>query len=369
MSEGPTKIAILLPSLHGGGAERSMVDLARGLQSLGHRVELVLVQAEGPLLVQAKASLNVVDLGCRRVAFALPELVRYLHQNRPSVLLSCLNHTNILAAAALFFCRSAIRLILSIRNNPRYIRGRFFLPRRIIVQLARFFFSRADVVHAVSSGVADSAAEVFSLPREKIVVVYNPIVTPELLNLASRRLDVDRIGAHPNGYIVAAGRLVDQKDFITLVRAFVVVRRKIDVNLVILGEGPSRPEIEAEVRRLGLELSVRLPGFIDNPFPVFRDASLFVLSSKFEGLPGVLLQAMVLGIPVVSTDCPYGPSEILEGGKWGRLVPVSNPESLAEAIIEALVEREHPDVAIRALAFSREAATLGYSKILIPHKN
>lgn len=366
ISRGNEKIGILLPSLDGGGAERSMVDLALGLQALGYQVDLVLVKAEGPYLERAEASLNVVDLGCRCVAFGVPALLRYLRHRRPTVMLSSLDHTNLLAGTAVMLSMVGTRLVLSIRNNPEKIQDGRFLKAKRLLKLTSFFFARADAVHAVSEGVADSAAEVFSLPRERIDVVYNPVVTPEMLDLALQPFDDRTVGFQPKEFIVAAGRLVAQKDFLTLIRAFALVRRQLDIGLVILGEGEKRLELEAEVSRLGLESYVRLPGFVENPFPIFRNAGLFVLSSMFEGLPGVLIQAMAVGAPVVSTDCPYGPSEILEGGKWGRLVPVGDAEFLAESIVATLREKQPPDVTSRAQAFSRFSAVQGYLRLLIP---
>ena len=164
--------------------------------------------------------------------------------------------------------------------------------------------------------------------------------------------------------ILGVGRLTQAKDFPTLIRAFALVRKKRAARLMILGEGEERPKLEALVRELGLEREVTLPGFVDNPYKYMKRAAVFVLSSKWEGFGNVLVEAMALGTPVVSTDCPSGPAEILENGRWGRLVPVGDVYALAEAIIETLDEEHHPDVANRAKDFAVELAVEKYINVL-----
>jgi glycosyltransferase involved in cell wall biosynthesis len=169
-------------------------------------------------------------------------------------------------------------------------------------------------------------------------------------------------GAPP--VILAVGRLTLQKDFPTLIRAFARLRARRSARLVILGEGELRDELEALVAELGLTADVALPGFVDNPFSWMRGSALFVLSSAWEGFGNVLVEAMACGTPVVSTDCPSGPAEILENGKWGRLAAVGDAEALARAIAEALDDPNPPDVRARAAFFSVERSVDAYLAIL-----
>jgi glycosyltransferase involved in cell wall biosynthesis len=166
--------------------------------------------------------------------------------------------------------------------------------------------------------------------------------------------------------ILGVGRLTVQKDFPTLIRAFARVRQKRNARLLILGEGELRSELNALVAELGLQADVALPGFVENPFVFMRHASLFVLSSAWEGFGNVLVEAMACGMPVVSTDCPSGPAEILQNGKWGRLVPVGDVQALSEALLATLEESTHPDVAARAAECSVDRAVEGYLRVRLP---
>jgi glycosyltransferase involved in cell wall biosynthesis len=202
--------------------------------------------------------------------------------------------------------------------------------------LVRRFYPWADGIVAVSKGVADNLSEMTGFPRERITVIYNPIVTPELQEQVQTSLTHPWLESNQPPVVLAAGRLRPQKDFATLIQAFALVRRKQCARLLILGEGPERPALETLIKNLGLEQDARLLGFVANPYPFMRRASLFVLSSKWEGLPGVLIEAMYCGVPLVSTNCPSGPQEILQDGKYGQLVPVGDATALARAIEMAL---------------------------------
>jgi len=197
-------------------------------------------------------------------------------------------------------------------------------------------------------------------------VIYNPVVTPSLKSLATAPVDHPWIGTNQPPLVLAVGRLTAQKDYPTLLRAFAKVRSRRNCRLIILGEGELRDSLEALTSQLGIADSVQLPGFADNPFAWMSKASLFVLSSAWEGLPNVLIQAMACGTPVVSTDCPSGPAEILENGKWGRLVPVGDEVALAEAMDRALEDKVFPDVAVRATYFSLDSALNEYYSAIFP---
>ncbi|NLO89188.1 MAG: glycosyltransferase, partial [Clostridia bacterium] len=187
-------------------------------------------------------------------------------------------------------------------------------------------------VVAVSQGVADDLVKTTGLMRELIKVIYNPIVTPELLEKAKESIGHPWFKPGQPPVILSAGRLTAAKDFPTLIHAFARVRAERLARLMILGEGEERPNLESLVRELGLESDVSMPEFVENPYAYMARAAVFVLSSAWEGFGNVLVEAMAVGTPVVSTDCPSGPAEILEGGKWGKLVPVGDVEKLAKAL-------------------------------------
>lgn len=327
-------IGLFLPSLHGGGAERVMVNLARGFSEQGLKVDLVLSKADGPYLPQVPRDVRVVNLNAQRVLYSLPGLVQYLKEVKPRALLSALDHANVVAILARLLARVPVHLAVSVHSTLSQSSVR---STNLIGQLAPFwtrvFYPWADTIIAVSQGVAEDLVRISKLDERKVHVIYNPVVTSDLYTKAEELLDHPWFAADQLPVVLGVGRLTEQKDFTTLIRAFAIVKEVFPARLVILGEGEGRTCLEKFVRDLDLEDSVELPGFVSNPYKYIKRAAVFVLSSKWEGLPTVLIEALALGTPVISTNCPSGPSEILEGGKWGRLVPVGDAEALARAIL------------------------------------
>jgi glycosyltransferase involved in cell wall biosynthesis len=227
-------------------------------------------------------------------------------------------------------------------------------PARLSIPLIRWLYPKADAIVAVSRGVGDSLAVVTGIPRERIHVIHNPLVSAELT------ADAEHSPGHPwfdkprLPVVLGVGRLVPQKDFDTLIRAFALVRQQARGRLLILGEGPERPRLMALISALGLESEVELLGFTGNPYAYMRRARLVVLSSTFEGFGNVLVEAMACGTPVVSTDCPSGPAEILEQGRYGPLVPVGDPVALAAAMVNVL----HGPIDRRALLDRSQAFSI-----------
>lgn len=331
------KIAIFLPSLGGGGVERVMVNLTRGFTEKGIQVDLVLTKAEGPYLAEVTEKARVVDLRARRVLFSLPKLAHYLRSERPTVLLAGPRHANIVALWAKRLSCVRTRVVISEHNALRQSVWRARTVRsKALPLLMRWFYPWADAIVAVSQGVAHQLAEITRVPPEKVRVIYNPVITPELLSKADEPLDHPWFQPDEPPVLLGVGRLSKQKDFPLLVRAFAQVRKEYLARLMILGEGEDRPKLEGLIRELGLEADVALPGFVDNPYKYMKRAAVFVLSSRWEGFGNVLVEAMAVGTPVISTDCRSGPAEILEEDRWGRLVPVGDAEKLADAIRDCL---------------------------------
>jgi glycosyltransferase involved in cell wall biosynthesis len=230
--------------------------------------------------------------------------------------------------------------------------------------LARWFYPWADAIVTVSQGSADDLVRL-GLSSERIRVIYNPVVTPELFEKAKEPLEHDWFEPGSPPVILGVGRLEKQKDFPTLIRAFAQVRQQRPARLMILGEGQDRPALEALVQELGIEEDVALPGFVANPFAYMARAGVFVLSSLFEGLPTVLIEAIAVGTKVVSTDCESGPAEILENGLYGKLVPVGDSKGIAEAILSTLEEPANSEAQQRKTAeFSLEKAVAQYRQVL-----
>lgn len=359
------RIAVFLPSLVGGGAERVMVTLVNGMAACGVPVDLVVAKAEGAYLADISPDVRLVDLDATRVSRSLPALVRYLRRVRPHALLSALNHANVIALWACKLARVGTHVVITEHNNvTRNMRLTAGSRSRLVLSLMRRFYPWASSIVAVSNGVADDLSQALALPRERVEVIYNPAVTERLRELSQQTLVHPWLVGGSPPVIVAVGRLTAQKDYPTLIQAFAALRAQRDARLVILGEGELRVTLEARIAELGIAEDVALPGFVDNPYAWMRQAALFVLSSAWEGLPTVLVEAMACGTPVISTDCPSGPAEILENGAWGRLVPVADVEALHEAMATALAGSERPDVEHRARDFELDQAVQSYLRVM-----
>lgn len=356
------KVALFLPSLAGGGAERVAVNLIEGLEPAGHTVDVVAVSAFGEYVNQIPPTVRIVDLRAKRALTSFLPLTRYLRASKPDMLISSLGHTNLVALAALRASGSKTKIIvtehLALHEEPQDLVDRLF---RI---LARWMYPKAHAVVAVSNGVADTVSRGVGLPRKDVDVVYNPVLPRAFWEKAKQPVDHPWFAQNQPPVILGVGRLTAQKDFPNLLEAFARVRRTRDARLMILGEGPDREALEDLASELGVADHVSMPGFVDNPYAYMAASSLFVLSSRREGLPTVLIEALATGVPVVSTDCPSGPVEILRGGELGALVPIEDPAALADAIVEALLSPS-PSLPPDALeAYTPDAASMNYLRLV-----
>lgn len=342
-----SRVALLVPDLGGGGAERVMVRLSAGLSALGQPVDLVLAHKRGPYLSEVAEGVRVVDLRASRLATALPALVRYLRRERPAVLLSTRDDCNVVAAVAKRLTRGT-RVYVRASNTLSEACGEGRM--RVVPRLSRWLLPGVDGIIAPSQGVADDMARVLGVPRPRITVVPNPVAATDIRARAGEPWDHPWLTDGEGPVLLAVGRLTRQKGFDTLLSALAAVRDQVPARLIILGEGECRPRLEALRDGLGLADAVNLAGFVANPYPAMARAALFVLPSRWEGFPNALLEAMALGTPVVATDCPSGPREILEGGRYGALVPVGDSEALARAILGTLADPLPPEVTRAAVA-------------------
>ncbi|MDM7325236.1 MAG: glycosyltransferase [Thermus sp.] len=331
------KIALFLPSLEGGGAERVNLLLAQGLKERGAEVDLVLARAKGPYLSGVPSGVRVVDLKAPRTLFSLPPLVAYLKREKPGALFSSLTHANLIALWAKGLARVPTRVFVAEHTPLRASQsGAVPLRERVARALLGWVYPKAQGVVAVSQGLSEELVEVFRVPRDKVRVIYNPVVGPELFRKAEENIPHPWFEPGQPPVFLGVGRLSKEKNFPLLLRAFARVKERVPSRLLILGEGQERGPLETLIRELGLSEHVALPGFVSNPYSFMRKAAALVLSSRYEALPTVLIEAMALGTPLVATDCPFGPREILEGGRWGRLVSVDDELGLAKAMQEVL---------------------------------
>jgi len=344
------KLAVYLPDLSGGGAERSIINIAAGLAGRNYDVDLVVATGVGPYLDQLPPNVRFVDLKAGMPRKSVFLLAQYLRRERPTALMSALDNANVVAIMARALARTSTRIVISSRNQTSSDYQQPGMRMKLHLIMVRLTYKYADHIVAVSRGVADDLADFIGLPRQRVGVIYNPVVSEELLEKARQPVDHPWFAAGQPPVILSAGRLTVQKDQAMLLRAFAKVRASMPARLMILGEGTQRPALETLARELNIEDDFALPGFEENPFAYMNKAAVFALSSKYEGLPGVLIQAMASGCSVVSTDCPSGPDEILEGGKFGALVPVGDADALAEALLCVLKGNGKPPAPPEALA-------------------
>lgn len=324
------------------------------------------MRAVGPLLQDVPSTVRLIDLAAPRIIAGLGSLSHYLRTERPRVMLSAMSSVNCVSVWARQLARVPVRLVLAEHTIISQVRRNSqSLSDTLLPSIMRRSYPLADAIVAVSRGAADDLSYTISMPRHRICVIYNPVITPDLNAKGDDPLNHGWFSRGCPPVVLAVGRLTRAKDFSTLIRAFKLLRQSRDAKLIILGEGELRPELERLITSLNLNADVSLPGFIKNPFPYMRHSAVFVSSSKWEGLSNVIIEAMACGMPIVATDCPHGPAEILENGRWGRMVPVANPEALSLSISCALDDPRPSDGARRASHFSVERAVTQYLAVLL----
>jgi glycosyltransferase involved in cell wall biosynthesis len=342
-----------------------VVNLVQGIAARGHAVDVVLATADGVFLSQLPAAVRLVDLRAGRLIRSLGPLTRYLRRERPRCLVSSMSHANLIALWAARLAGGGTPVMVTVHNTMSQSTGQGgALGRLIEPLLLRVFYPWAASIVAVSGGAADDLAKISGLPRPRVKVVYNPVITPPMLALSRQAPDHAWLAPGEPPVVLGVGRLTRQKDFATLIRAFALVRRQRRARLIILGEGEERPALEALTRELDVAADVALPGFRDNAMAYMARSALFVLSSAWEGLPTVLIEALAAGTQVVSTDCPSGPREILQEGRLGALVPVGDVTALADAMLQVL-DRPPAVVPTHALEpFTSDAAVERYLQLI-----
>lgn len=351
--------------MSGGGAERVALASIHDLLERGHEVDLVLVRAEGELLPLLPPQVTVVDLKSSRIFASLRPLVRYLRERKPDSIHALMWPVTIIAILAHRLARSRARLMVSdhVAHSQMIQAPR---ERAVFRWTTRRFYPVADFRIVVSADAADDLAALSGIPRDRFEVIYNPILTPATI---ATNPEVEQLWGDADQRIITVGSMKEQKNQALLLRAFAQLRGHPKAKLMILGEGQLRPMLEGLAKELGVADRVRMPGFAIDPWPYLASADLFVLSSDYEGFPLVLAEAMHAGLRVVSTDCVSGPREMLDGGRYGQLVPCGDATALAVAIEQALVTpakpehmRERADAMTGASKFARYAELLTGSR-------
>lgn len=363
------RIALFIRSMAGGGAQRMMVRYASGFARHGLEVDVLCLFPEGPFRDELDPMVRLLPLQSRRVIGAIPEVARYLRRHKPDAMMVTEPASNIAVILSRMLARSQTRLLvreglfpsIAARESPHR-------ATRQAYRLAPLLYPRADVIVAIAEPMAADLARFIRVPPSRITTVaVNPVVTSSLAAAAARPASHPWLASGQPPVILGVGRLDEQKDFATLVRAFELVRAARECRLLILGEGPRRAELEALKHASRHSADIDFPGFDPNPFSYMARCAVFVLSSRYEGLPNSLIEALACGAPSVATDCPSGPHDILAGGRYGALVPVGDPSAMAEAIARTMNEpTDREELRRRGGEYTVERSASAYLAHLLP---
>lgn len=323
------RIAIFIPTFAGGGAESAMVILAQELSRRGFLVDLILKKAQGELLAKVPSEVNIINFDVPAMRHTLTKLVRYINQKQPDTIISALELPNVVSVLARILAKSKPKIIISIhgiisKQNPIYHKS----LDKVIFKL---IYPRADHIVSVSNSCAQDAVQYLNLPQSKISVIYNPVINNEFFKKSREQQKFLYQETRNFKKILSIGRLEDVKDHQSLLLAFKEIQKKYFSKLIILGEGSAREKISQCLDEMSLGNDVIMPGFIDNPLPIIKEADVLVNASKHESFSIVIVEALACHCPVVSTACG-GPEEILANGKFGHLVPIGDHKAIADAI-------------------------------------
>lgn len=376
------KVTFFLTGLFGGGGERVILDLAHGLARAGTPVDIVVMQKKGAFSEQVGREVNLVDLSCSRVSQSIPRLARYLRRERPRAVIATSEHAHVALVLARMLSFTHPKVILRIGIAFSVVFKRYKKLRdKMLAFFAPVIYRRADAIVCVSKGIAADFMEEVGVAENKLHIIYNPKPIEEIRKKAETHIDHPWLADKNMPVVLGIGRLREQKDFATLIKAVARARTDIpNLHLIILGEGEERDTLLEVAQKEGIADVVDMLGFVENPYAYLKRADVFVLSSLWEGLPNALIEALIVGTPVIATDCPYGPREILAPdlnidekevekkmqGTYGMLVPTGNVDEMQSSIVE-MVKSEEVKEKYKAAGSSR-AEDFGISYIVHEYK-
>ena len=356
------EVSFFLPSLSGGGMEKMTIRIAKEFAKRGVKTSIVLTTYEGEYKSKVPAGVEVYDLSASYMMLSIPSLVRYVKSHNVKKLVSIGRVCNIIALMSRRLGGlEDLEVTISLRNVES--KKKDGIIRKIYRGIAKCTYSSADKITAISEAVLDDHLGFINSKEGNVKVIYNPALSVEVMKMGKKSVD------HPwlkSGVpvILAVGRLVEQKNFSMLIKAFRRVRQQRRCKLIILGKGPKKEDMKKIARRHGVWRYIDMPGFKSNPYKYMKQSDIFVLSSKWEGFGNVIVEAMAQGTPIVSTNCEGGVSEILEDGKWGKLVPVNSIDRFASEILNTLESGGETDTKERASDFRVEKVADEYLSLI-----
>ena len=322
------KISIFLPNLEHGGAENVYVNLANFFIQKNFKVDFLLTKKKGPLVNRLNRKINLIDFNKKKTSNSIFILANYFLESKPDIFFTALHNSNIVASISHKIARSKSKLVLKECNNfSEKIKKMNFVEKFLIKFLINLTYTRSNFIIAPSKGIKKDFLNYFKKFYFKTKVIYNPISVKQIIKNSKIK---NKLFFKKN-FIISIGRLEKQKNYDCLIKAFYLLKLK-NLFLVIIGEGKERKNLSNLIKKLCLNLRVKLIGYKKNPFYYLDKSKLFVLSSNFEGMPNSLLEAMALNKKIVSTNCNYGPSELLKNEKYAKLTKINNPKHMADSI-------------------------------------
>jgi len=366
-------LSFFIPDLSVGGAEQVAITIVNGLAARGHNIDLLLSSASGELRSELSEQVSIVEMPPSKtpvvgVAAHFPFLVSYLYRREPAALFPHLEHPSVVCLGVNKLLNTSTTVIPTQHSAFGHAveeTSKDRVVRRVVPRL----YPASDQIVSVSKGVANSVVEQTPVDMSDVSVLYNPVDVERIRERATQPVDHDWVESDERNVVLFVGRHASQKNLQAWVRAFErVASRDPDARAIIAGKGPCREQVLTTVERHGLSDLVSLPGYVDNPYRYMAKADTFLLASRYEGLPTVLIECLSVGCPVVSTNCPWGPSEILADGEYGTLVPVDDEAGLADAVSNTLENPPDPDLLrARAEDFSPEPVFDEYEQFLDEH--
>lgn len=361
------EIVFYLNAISDGGQCKVILDVAYGISNFGYSVTFLYSKITSDIFITEKikkSSIKFIDLNVKLRLNAVYPLTNFLKTHQPDIIISGGSDNNCVVVLSKILAKSEAKVIISEHASLTSILKNTKKPYvKALPILMQALYPHADAVIAVSKGVSTDISRIIRLPIDRIKVIYNPVIHKELLDMSKEALSHPWFLDKKDPIIIAAGRLSYEKGYINLINAFHIISENTTCRLLILGEGPQRYELQNKIDSLNLSDKVQLYGRVNNPYAYMSSADLFVLSSLWEGFGNVLVEALACNTPVVSTDCPHGPREILEDGKWGKLVPIEDSEALAKAMLDTL-NSPRQDVFKRAEEFTHDKSIARYVEVI-----
>lgn len=321
-----------MASFNGGGIERIIINLARGFIDKGYLIDIVVINNKGSLKNQIPKEAKIVVLNGNRALNSIGSLIGYLNNNRPDIFLSPMIHLNIISLISRMLSKNKYtKLIISEHVSPKKYKNN--IKNFILKKSAKYLYQLADGVISISKGIRKDLEEFYNIDSK---VIYNPVIREEIFELSKNKVDLPWDDNKEYKLIIGVGRLNKVKGFDVLIRAFSLAKKTVDIKLIILGEGKDRESLTDLINKLNITNDVYMPGFVSNPYKYINKSDIFILSSRNEALPTVLIESLALNKLIISTDCEHGPKEILKNGQYGILTPVDDYKTLAKKIITSV---------------------------------